>query len=208
MVAPDPVYLISCNNTNNELFPERKSSLTVLRFRDVYPESRILIFPTRVQGQMVQYRLTKNFKERCFLFLSSRKYDPGCLSRIRKISIPDTGVKRTLVHGSRNHAFRTLFYTFLFLLSILVISIKSTEVVFGTRTERFNIAHNTYFTDTRIEEMYKLPSYTSKTAYLNVSVGHVWNLEGNIALGSEYHVTLLCIVNVCLGHLQVAKTTK
>ncbi len=45
-----------------ELFPGRKSSLTVLRIRGVYPESRILIFSTRVQGQngTVQYRLTKN----------------------------------------------------------------------------------------------------------------------------------------------------
>jgi hypothetical protein len=59
------------------------------------------------------------------------------------------------------------------------------------------------------QEMYKLPvtPITSNTAYLNVSIGHIWNLEGNIALGSEYHVTLLCIVNVCLGHLRVAKTT-
>ncbi len=65
-----------------------------MRIRDVYPVSRSEYFPSRIQGHKdsgsrIQIRI-KEFKyfipKNCSL--SSRKYDPGCSSRIR-IWVPD-----------------------------------------------------------------------------------------------------------------------
>jgi hypothetical protein len=55
----------------------------VLRIRDVYPRSRIRIFPSRILIFSIPNpgSASKNLR-----ILSSRKYDPGCSSRIR---IPD-----------------------------------------------------------------------------------------------------------------------
>jgi hypothetical protein len=50
-------------------------------------------FPSRIRIKEFKYFNPKN------LFLSSRKYDPGCSSRIR-ILIPDTGVKKAPDPGS------------------------------------------------------------------------------------------------------------
>jgi hypothetical protein len=48
------------------------------------PGSRIRIFPSQIHGQKVEkFRIRDKYCYRKKLFLSSRKYDPGCLSRIR-----------------------------------------------------------------------------------------------------------------------------
>ncbi len=57
---------------------------------DVYPGSWFRIFPSRIQSR----------KDSNKLLLSSRKYDPGCSSRIRIYSIPDPGVKKAPDLGS------------------------------------------------------------------------------------------------------------
>ncbi len=65
-----------------------------LRIRDVFSESEF--FPSRIRIKKSSI-LTKK------LFLSSRKYDPGCSSRIRIFNpsrIPDPGVNKALDPGS------------------------------------------------------------------------------------------------------------
>ncbi len=71
----------------------------VLRIRDAYPGSEF--FPPRIRIKQFQYFDPKQW------FLSSRKYDPGCLSRIRisdpdfyPSRIPDPGVKKAPDPGS------------------------------------------------------------------------------------------------------------
>jgi hypothetical protein len=82
--------------------------LAVLRIRDVYPGSDF--FPCRIPdpnclhpGSRIRIKEFKYFnpKKPKKWFLSSRKYDPGCSSRIPDpdadflpISIPDPGVKK------------------------------------------------------------------------------------------------------------------
>jgi hypothetical protein len=63
----------------------------VVRIRDVYPGSRIRIFPSRIPIKEFKYGILTQK-----LFLSSRKYDPGCSTRIRIpfLPIPDPGVKK------------------------------------------------------------------------------------------------------------------
>ncbi len=70
---------------------------TVFRIQDVYPGSRIQCFPSRICIKEFKYFNPKNG------FLSSRKYDPGCSSRIRIFypsKIPDPGVKKAPDPGS------------------------------------------------------------------------------------------------------------
>jgi hypothetical protein len=82
----------------------------VLRIRDVYPGSRIRLFsipdpgselfPSRIRIKEFKYFNPKKW------FLSSRKYDLGCSSRIRILTfypsrIPDPGVKKAPDPGSR-----------------------------------------------------------------------------------------------------------
>jgi hypothetical protein len=86
----------------------------VLRIRDVYPGSKF--FPSRIPIRHQRIYASKNLC-RYFnpkkLFLSSRKYDPSCSSRIRILifyqsRIPDQGVKKAPDPGSGS---ATLFYT-------------------------------------------------------------------------------------------------
>jgi hypothetical protein len=56
-------------------------SLALLRIQDVYPGSRIWI---RIFSIPDTGYASKNFNSKNF-FLNSRKYDPGCLSRIRSL---------------------------------------------------------------------------------------------------------------------------
>jgi hypothetical protein len=69
----------------------RASSTPVLRIRDVYLESRVRIFSIPDPGSA-----SKNLSILIQKILSSRKYDPGCSSRI-----PDPGVKKAQDPGSR-----------------------------------------------------------------------------------------------------------
>jgi hypothetical protein len=84
------------------------SSHPVLRIGDVYPASES--FPSRIQDKKdsesrIRIRI-KEFKyfEPKNLFLSSRKYDPGCSSRIRILiflPIPDPGSRGQKGTGSQ-----------------------------------------------------------------------------------------------------------
>jgi hypothetical protein len=81
----------------------------VLRLRDVYPGSDF--FPFRIPdptfshpGSRIRIKYFKYFNPKKW-FLSSRKYDPGCSSRIRiptfyPSRIPDPGVKKAPDPGS------------------------------------------------------------------------------------------------------------
>jgi hypothetical protein len=88
---------------------------SVLRIRDVYPGSRIRLFsipnpgselsPSRILVKEFKYFNPKKSKK---WFFSSKKYDPGCSSRIRMLTfshpgsrIPDVGVKKAPNPGSR-----------------------------------------------------------------------------------------------------------
>jgi hypothetical protein len=69
----------------------------VLRIRDVYPGSEF--FPSRIRIKEFKYFNPKKW------FLSSRKYDSGCSSRIWILTfyssrIPDPGVKKAPDPGS------------------------------------------------------------------------------------------------------------
>jgi hypothetical protein len=100
--------------------PNKISLFAVLRIRDVYPRSRIRIFPSRISdpgsnkfpiqdgsGSAFKYFYPKKFP-------SSRSYDPGCYSRIPGpdldfLPIPDPGLKTapdpgsgSLLTGQRN----------------------------------------------------------------------------------------------------------
>jgi hypothetical protein len=71
-------------------------SAAVLRIRDVYPGSEF--FPSRIRIKQFNNVTQK-------LFLSSRKYDPGCSPRIpdpdfHPLWIPDPGVKKAPDPGS------------------------------------------------------------------------------------------------------------
>jgi hypothetical protein len=74
---------------------------TLLRIRDVYPESRIRLFSIPDPGSefwfpsRIRFKELKNVNPKKW-FLSSGKYDPGCLSRIPDpdpdfLPIPDPG---------------------------------------------------------------------------------------------------------------------
>ncbi len=91
--------------------PHRNS---VLRIRDVYPGSRIQLFPIPDPGSELspsgirikefKYFKPKKKKKKKW-FLSSRKYDPSCSSRIRMQTfylsrIPDPGIKKAPDAGS------------------------------------------------------------------------------------------------------------
>jgi hypothetical protein len=71
---------------------------SVLRIRDVYPGSRIRFFSILDPGSRIRIKAFKYFNPKnCFL--SSRKYNPCCSSRIRILifypsRIPDPTVKR------------------------------------------------------------------------------------------------------------------
>ncbi len=85
---------------------------SLLRIRDVYPGSRIRIFSIPDPGSRVETipdsgsisrSASKNLSVLTKkLFLSSRKYDPGCSSRIRILifspsQIPDPGIKKARI---------------------------------------------------------------------------------------------------------------
>jgi hypothetical protein len=77
------------------------TSHPMLRIRDVYPGSEF--FPSRIRIKEFKYFYPKKW------FLSSRKYDPGCSSRIRILvlypsQIPDPGIKKALDPGSGSAA--------------------------------------------------------------------------------------------------------
>jgi len=86
----------------------------VLRIRDVYPRSRIRLFsipdpgselfPSRIR--IKEFKYFNPPKKQKKWFLSSRKYDPGCSSRIPDpdadfLPIPDPGVKKAPDPGFR-----------------------------------------------------------------------------------------------------------
>jgi hypothetical protein len=77
----------------------------LLRIRDVYPGFRIPLFPSRIPDpgselspSRIRIKEFKYFnpKKSKKWFLSSRKYDPGCSSRI-----PDPGVEKAPDPGSQ-----------------------------------------------------------------------------------------------------------
>jgi hypothetical protein len=85
-----------------------------LRIRDVYPGSRILIFSSRIL--IKEYKYFKFYPKKWFP--SSRKYDPGCSSRIRIpnpdldfLLIPDPGVKKLhpIPYPNPQHCFVTYY---------------------------------------------------------------------------------------------------
>ncbi len=78
------------------------SSLTVLRIRDVYPASRIRFFS-------IPYPKYLNPK----IVSKSRKYDPGCSSRI-----PDLGVKKAPDPIPRSGSATLIFKCLLFSVSL------------------------------------------------------------------------------------------
>jgi hypothetical protein len=94
----------------------------VLRIRDVYPGSDF--FPSRIPdlnclypGSRTRIKEFKYFNPKKW-FLSSRKYDPGCSSRIRMLTfypsrIPDPGVKKEPDPGSRSATLYTSSQMFL-----------------------------------------------------------------------------------------------
>jgi hypothetical protein len=79
---------------------------TVLRIRDVYPGSRIRLFsipdpgselfPSRIRIKEFDYFNPKKW------FLSSRKYDPSCSSRIRILTFYPSRIPEALDPGSRS----------------------------------------------------------------------------------------------------------
>ncbi len=80
-----------------------KLSEAVMQIRNVYPGSEF--FPSQIPGQKdPRIRIRIRIKEFKYfnpkLFLSSRKYDPGCSSRIR-ITDPDFDFLPVLDPGSR-----------------------------------------------------------------------------------------------------------
>jgi hypothetical protein len=84
------------------LFAKYYSFLPVLRIRDVYPESRFRLFsipdPNCLRpGSRIRIKEFKYFNLKKW-FLSSRKYDPGCSSRI---PVPDADLLPIPDHGSR-----------------------------------------------------------------------------------------------------------
>jgi hypothetical protein len=87
------------------------------------------------------------------LLLRSRKYDPGCLSRIqgpKDTCIPDTR------SGSAKLPFKTLFYASLLLLPRLANGKKI--VVFGTRTGLFKTGKSTAcYSEKREKETQSFP---------------------------------------------------
>jgi hypothetical protein len=97
----DPIRTSSC-----KIAPKN----SVLRIRDVYPGSRIQLFSIPVPNCLHTGSASMNLsiltsKKPNKWFLSSRKYDPGCSSRIRMLTfypsrIPDPGVKKAPDPGS------------------------------------------------------------------------------------------------------------
>ncbi len=80
----------------------------VLRIRDVYPGSRIRLFSIPDPGSSSKNLSILTPKKAKKWFLSSKKYDPGCSSRIPDPDtdflpsrIPDPGVKKVPNPGSR-----------------------------------------------------------------------------------------------------------
>ncbi len=76
--------------------------LAVLRIRDVYPGSNF--FPSRIPdpnclhpGSRIRIKEFKYFNPKKW-FLSSRKYDPGCSSRIRMLTFYPSRIQ-----GSKRH---------------------------------------------------------------------------------------------------------
>jgi hypothetical protein len=110
----------------------------VLRIRDVYPGSRIRIFSSRIPNlhQRIQLFLPKKF------FLSSRKYDPGCSSRIR---IPDSEVKKAPDPGSGSATLYSqdihrLVATGTYLICICHLA----QFLLGSATTQFDIGKNAF----------------------------------------------------------------
>jgi hypothetical protein len=84
------------------------SSSAVLWIRDVYPGSRFQLFSIPDPGSSSKNLSILTPKKAKKWFLSSKKYDPGCSSRIPDPDadflpsrIPDPGVKKALNPGSR-----------------------------------------------------------------------------------------------------------
>jgi hypothetical protein len=65
---------------------------------DFFP-SRIRIFPSRIPGP--HQRIKPKNPNPKKLFLSSRKYDPGCSSRIRILTFYPSGIQGSKGNGSR-----------------------------------------------------------------------------------------------------------
>ncbi len=91
-------FLSSFSDLQNDFHEKTRS---VLRIRDVYPGFWIRIFPSRIRIFSIP---DPGSAFKCFnpqkLFLSSRKYDPGCSSRIC-IPDPDPDFLPILDSGSR-----------------------------------------------------------------------------------------------------------
>jgi hypothetical protein len=86
---------------------ERERSITVWRIRDVYPGSRIQLFSIPDPGsELSPSRIpdpgssSKNLSILTPWFLSSKKYDPGCSSRIPD---PDADFLPSRIQGSKRH---------------------------------------------------------------------------------------------------------
>jgi hypothetical protein len=112
---PDPHQNITSPDTGR--CTTKTFSQPVLPIRDVYPGSDF--FPSRVRivsmpgsnclhaGSRIRIKEFKHFNPKKW-FLSSRKYDPGCSSRIR-ITDPDPGVKKAPDPGSATLKPTTLY---------------------------------------------------------------------------------------------------
>jgi hypothetical protein len=96
------------------------TGIPVLRIRDVYPGSRIQLFSIPDPNCLHPGSASKNFSvlTQKKWFLSSRKYDPGCLSWVPDPDadfypsrIPDPGVKKAPDPGSRIRIRNTAVYS-------------------------------------------------------------------------------------------------
>jgi hypothetical protein len=111
----DPIRKSGVRHTDEHYFAQAyyltnscKILLTVLRIRDVIPDSGSELSPSRIPDpQKTKYSiLTPKIAKKWFL--SSKKYDPGCSSRIPDPDadflpsrIPDPGVKKASNPGFR-----------------------------------------------------------------------------------------------------------
>jgi hypothetical protein len=73
----------------------RRVSMAVLRIRHVYPGSEFFYPGSRIRIKEIKYFYLKK------LFLSSRKYDPGCSSRIRILTFYPSRIPGQKGAGSR-----------------------------------------------------------------------------------------------------------
>jgi hypothetical protein len=103
-----PVYLVL-----SRLFL-KNNFIPVLRNRDIFPGSEF--FPSRIHsGSRIRIKEFKYFNPKKLL-LSSRKYDPGCSSRIRILMFYLSRILDPVSRGQKGTGTRsgsaTLFYSF------------------------------------------------------------------------------------------------